>query len=127
MGSVSCNMSKTAIWVMGRGVSFRGGFPSRRRGVASSGSGTSWDLFWGIRVRIPMRHHARMMAIYSYCKRDEMHAGGAVIKALLLKGEISINIQTLTHWHPGIGHLSFGPSRSVTLLIETPLGLSSPS
>src|ERR1700761_9664262 len=52
IGSVSCNKSNTRICVKGRGVSFRGGFSSGRRGVASSSSRVRWDLS-------PCRTHVR--------------------------------------------------------------------
>lgn len=40
---------------------FRGGFPSRRSGVTSSGSGVRCDLLRGIEVRVLMRPHSNMV------------------------------------------------------------------
>jgi hypothetical protein len=56
-GSLTCNKSKTRIWVIGRGVSFRSGFSSRRRGVSSSGLGPC-DFLGDIGIPVPKRHHA---------------------------------------------------------------------
>jgi hypothetical protein len=50
IGSVTCDMSKTRIWLLGRRDSFRSALPlavpSGRRGVSSSRSGVRWN-FWG--------------------------------------------------------------------------------
>jgi hypothetical protein len=41
------------IWARGRGVSFRCGFPSRRRDVSSSGA--PWDLVGDIGMLVPTK------------------------------------------------------------------------